>query len=75
MWININNDGTDASRRAIGWRITIRLLSGASRLAIKRLQQTVVPRASSLVRQPLIRQPLVRQAKLGASFRVKVPDE
>jgi len=36
-------DGTDASRRAIRLRIAIRFLSGASRLAIKRLQRTAVP--------------------------------
>jgi hypothetical protein len=48
-------DGADASRRVIVLRIPIRFLSGASRLAIKRLQRTASPRASSRVRQPLIR--------------------
>jgi hypothetical protein len=41
-------DGADASRRVIVLRIPIRFLSGASRLAIKRLQRTSVP-ASKLV--------------------------
>ncbi len=36
-------DGADASRRVIVLRIPIRFLSGASRLAIKRLQRTAVP--------------------------------
>jgi hypothetical protein len=36
-------DGADASRRVIVLRIPIRFLSVASRLAIKRLQRTVVP--------------------------------
>ncbi len=37
------SDGADASRRVIVLRIPIRFLSGASRLAIKRLQRTAVP--------------------------------
>jgi hypothetical protein len=41
--IHINNDGADASRRVIVLRIPIRFLSGAARLAIKRLQRTAVP--------------------------------
>jgi hypothetical protein len=41
--INIIIDGADASRRVIVLRIPIRFLSGASRLAIKRLQRTAVP--------------------------------
>ena len=47
MRIKLNTDGADASRRAIGLRIAIRFLSGASRLAIKRMQRSVV-RASKL---------------------------
>jgi hypothetical protein len=39
----ISHDGADASRRVIVLRIPIRFLSGASRLAIKRLQRTSVP--------------------------------
>jgi hypothetical protein len=41
--IHIIIDGADASRRVIVLRIPIRFLSGASRLAIKRLQRTAVP--------------------------------
>jgi len=39
----MRSDGADASRRVIVLRIPIRFLSGASRLAIKRLQRTAVP--------------------------------
>ena len=39
----MRGDGADASRRVIALRIPIRFLSGASRLAIKRLQRTSVP--------------------------------
>jgi hypothetical protein len=45
------SDGADASRRAIGLRIAIRLLTVASRRSIKRLQQTV-DHTSKLVRPP-----------------------
>jgi len=37
----INTDGADASRRTIGLRIIIRFRSCASRLTIKRMQQTI----------------------------------
>jgi hypothetical protein len=39
--------------------IAIRFLSGASRLAIKRLQRTAVPASKSRERQPLIRSAVI----------------
>jgi len=69
MRIKLNTDGADASRRAIGLRIAIRFLSGASRLAIKRMQRSVV-RASKLACPPAADpQPVGRRGEVAEACK------